>query len=101
MLGPHLLVVRTDPEVLDPYCLAGFLRRAAPRGAALPSRGHRVDVRRARVPRLPIAEQRRYGEAFRRLEEFEDALNRLAADGRKLADRIRDGLVLGELLPDA
>jgi len=99
LLGPHLYLVRADPRAFDPYFLAGFLRLTAPPGSALSSRGRRVDLRRARVPRLPIADQRRYGEAFRRLEEFEAALARLSADGHGLAERIRDGIVLGELQP--
>jgi hypothetical protein len=60
-----------------------------------------VDVRRVRVPRLPVAEQRRYGETFRRLEEFEDALGRLTDNGRKLITVIREGLIHGELRPGA
>lgn len=99
-LGPNLLLIRADPEILDAHFLAGLLRLAAPRGR-LSGSSRRVDVRRVRVPRLPVAEQRRYGETFRRLEEFEDALGRLTDNGRKLITVIREGLIHGELRPGA
>ena len=38
----------------------------------------RYDVRRARVPRIPLSEQRRYGAAFRRLAEFAALMRRAA-----------------------
>ncbi|WP_433362927.1 hypothetical protein [Streptosporangium sp. CA-115845] len=43
-----------------------------------------VDVRRAEIPLLPIEEQRVYGEAFRKLAEFEASLRRVAALGEDL-----------------
>ena len=46
----------------------------------------RDDLRRCRIPRMPLAEQRRYGDAFRRLQELETALTTLA-DGQRESDR--------------
>jgi hypothetical protein len=78
LLGPNLYLLRPDPAALDPWFLAGFLRcdsnthRAGSLGSI-----QRYDVRRAQVPRVPVEEQRRYGELFRRIAEF-DGLLRLA-----------------------
>ena len=60
-----------------------------------------MDVRRLRVPVMPLDEQRRYGAAFRRVHDL-----RVAAEtvGRLAADTARDlatGLTAGLLLPIA
>ena len=73
-------VVEIDSTRLDPYFVALFLRSDV---AALPVANtlgaiNRDDLRRCRIPRLPLAEQRRYGEAFRRLNELEQALAALS-----------------------
>lgn len=81
LLGPHLLLFRPDRERLDPHFLAGFLRAAQLGSAPGSPPLTRGDVRRARVPRLPIAEQRRYGEVFRDLFGREDQLRELSAVG--------------------
>ncbi|MEU7746717.1 N-6 DNA methylase [Nonomuraea sp. NPDC049158] len=77
VLGPGLYLFRVDPERIDPSCLAGFLRVS---GASSPVRGQtgtsRADIRRAEIPRLPLLEQQRLGEAFRHLELFERAVDR-------------------------
>ncbi|MEU6411708.1 N-6 DNA methylase [Microbispora sp. NPDC046933] len=73
VLGAQLLLIRADPERLDPHFLAGCLRAAAGTSTRLGS-SMRVDPRRAQLPRLAVEEQRRYGEAFRGLLEFEDAM---------------------------
>ncbi|MCX9192856.1 N-6 DNA methylase [Carbonactinospora thermoautotrophica] len=100
LLGPHLYLLRPDPDALDPWFLAGFLRsQANARRTATLSGSMRVDVRRARVPRLPLAEQRRYGEAFRRLADFEEALTRVAELGKDVAAAVADGLTDGTLRP--
>ncbi|WP_449066031.1 hypothetical protein [Planomonospora algeriensis] len=56
-------------------------------------------MRRARVPMLPIAEQRRYGAAFRELTALEDGLRETAARGETLIRLGFDGLVDGHLRP--
>ena len=85
VLGPQLYLFRVDPDRVDPHFLAGFLRVAQSRSASRSSSLLvRTDARRAPIPRLPLAEQRAYGEAFRRLTAFEDALRETAALGETL-----------------
>ena len=60
-------VVEIDGTRLDAHFVATFLRADV---AALPVANtlgavSRDDLRRCRIPRVPLAEQRRYGEAFR------------------------------------
>jgi len=100
LLGPQLTLLRPDPALLDPYFLAGVLRSAGNiRASALQTTGGRADVRRARVPRLPPAEQRRYGAAFRRMAAFESALRTTTVLGTELAQMLADGVAEGLLLP--
>jgi hypothetical protein len=100
LLGPHLYLLRLDQGVLDPDFVAGFLRVTAARAAGTLSGSYRLDVRRSQVPRLPISEQRRYGEAFRQLESFERAVRSMAETGRALAVQIFEALVDGEMQPE-
>jgi hypothetical protein len=95
-LGPQLTLYRVDPSRLDPDFLAGCLRSA---GRSVHPGSSRLDVRRARVPMLPIAEQRRYGAAFRELTALEDGLRETAARGEALIRLGFDGLVDGHLRP--
>lgn len=62
VLGPHLTLYRVDSRRLDPDFLAGFLRAA---GGRVTTGSSRFDVRRTRLPRLSLKEQKAYGEAFR------------------------------------
>jgi SAM-dependent methyltransferase len=73
-------VIRCDSELLDPYFLACFLRSEINRRQASGTQGgtFRLDLRRARVPRMPLAEQRRYGDAFRRLTAVTDRIDSVA-----------------------
>ncbi|MFF5160589.1 N-6 DNA methylase [Streptomyces sp. NPDC000348] len=100
-LGRDLVLLRPDPEVLDAWFLAGFLRGTASRrrvgGHA--STAPRLDVRRLRLPRLAPAEQRRYGARFRDLDEFERALGRAARLGEQLVRGMYDGLTDGTVSP--
>ncbi|MCW6003505.1 N-6 DNA methylase [Micromonospora sp. CPCC 205371] len=100
LLGRQLYLLRPDPTRFDPWFLAGFL--AAEDNLTAASTGTsivRVDVRRLRIPLLPLPEQHRYAVAFRRLHAM-----RVAAD---LANRLADetarvlgaGLTEGALLP--
>ncbi|MEV6980483.1 N-6 DNA methylase [Sphaerisporangium sp. NPDC051017] len=100
ILGPRVSLLRTDPEQLDPHFVAGFVASSinARHYTTLASRAQ-VDVRRADIPLLPIAEQRRYGEAFRRLAEFEASLRQAAALGEDLIQLISDGLTHGSVRP--
>jgi hypothetical protein len=102
LLGPQLSLLRVDPERLDPYFVAGVLRSSANvRSATVQSTGGagRADVRRAQVPRLPLEEQRRYGDAFRRMAEFESALRSTAVMGAEMAQLLADGVAEGTLAP--
>ncbi|GGP88010.1 SAM-dependent methyltransferase [Streptosporangium pseudovulgare] len=96
-LGPQLTLYRVDPERLDPDFVAGFIRSADT------NRSHpgfsRLDVRRARVPVLPLADQRRYGAAFRELFALEDRVRETTALGETLIRLGFDGLVDGHLRP--
>jgi hypothetical protein len=60
----------------------------------------RDDLRRCRIPRMPFAEQRRYGEAFRRLLELDVTLRALADVSGKVIDEVIYGLTTGVLAPD-
>ncbi|GGO14549.1 type II restriction endonuclease subunit M [Microbispora rosea subsp. aerata] len=100
LLGPNLSLLRPDPAVLDPDFLAGFLCASVNvRHYSAMSSRYRVDVRRAEVPLLPMEEQRRYGEAFRRLAEFRAALCEAMALGEELAVLVADGLTHGVVRP--
>jgi hypothetical protein len=96
VLGPYLSRYRVDPAALDPDFLAGVLRAGAPPTHAGSSR---TDVRRTPVPRLPLAEQRRYGAAFRQLADLEARLRAAAAASETLVRLGFDGLVAGHLRP--
>ncbi|MFF0308128.1 N-6 DNA methylase [Streptosporangium sp. NPDC004379] len=98
LLGPGLHLLRPDLERIDPDCLAGFLRIAGSQG---PRRGQtggsRSDIRRVELPRLPLAEQRRLGDAFRRLAAVETAASGLAEQGSALVRLALQGLGDGTL----
>lgn len=99
LLGPRLTLLRPDPERLDPYFLAGFLRGVPVSSGGTQSGVTRFDARRAQVPRLPIEEQRRYGEAWQALSAFEDALRDVRAEGLLVAESVALGLSSGTLGP--
>ncbi|QUX31159.1 N-6 DNA methylase [Nocardiopsis akebiae] len=97
--GGGLYVVRTNPGAVDPWFLAGFVtssgesRNITRMSSSM--RGHlRIDPSRMRLPVLPVEEQRRYGELFRRVARFREALLELRGWGEELADQAVD-LVAG------
>ncbi|WP_079155438.1 N-6 DNA methylase [Streptomyces ambofaciens] len=99
-LGPHLLLFRPDQRRLDPWFLAGFLAaeqnvNAAATGTSI----IRVDPRRLRVPLLPLAEQQRYGAAFRSLHELRAAARRADRAAEDVTRLLSTGLTGGALLP--
>ncbi|MBB6351046.1 HsdM family class I SAM-dependent methyltransferase [Nonomuraea muscovyensis] len=98
VLGPHLTLYRVDRRRLDPDFLAGFLRAA---GGRVTTGSSRFDVRRTRLPRLSLAEQGAYGEAFRQLAVLEDALRETSALGQTLIRLGLDGLADGHLHPQS
>ncbi|GAB2899654.1 N-6 DNA methylase [Streptomyces mayteni] len=97
----HTCLLRPDPDALNPWFLAGFLRGTANtrQASSYASSATRVDVRRLRVPRLPLATQRRYGRRFAELAAFETALHRAGELGRRLTQGTIDGLTEGTLPP--
>jgi hypothetical protein len=101
LLGRNLYLLRPDPTALDPWFLAGQLRTSANEKQASSLSGTmRFDVRRAQVRRLPLAEQRALGEAFRRLADFESTIRQAAALGEELVRLTADGLARGVVRPD-
>lgn len=100
LLGPQLLLFRPDPQHIDPHFLAGFLRAGQEAG---PTRGsslvQRTEFRRIAIPRLPLSEQRRYGEAFVRLTMLEDRLREVASLGESLVRQGFAGLAGDGLKP--
>ncbi|TJZ42573.1 SAM-dependent methyltransferase [Streptomyces piniterrae] len=101
-LGRNLTVLRPDPAALDPWFLAGFLRGTANnrQASSYASSATRLDVRRLQLPRLPLAEQRRYGQRFRDLADFEEALRLASRLGEQLVQGLHDGLTDGSVAPD-
>ena len=94
-------VVEIDATRLDAHFVATFLRADV---AALPVSNtlgavSRDDLRRCRILRMPLAEQRRYGEAFRRLLELDVALSALADTSGKVIEHVIHGLTSGVLAP--
>ncbi|WP_157434096.1 MULTISPECIES: N-6 DNA methylase [Actinoalloteichus] len=96
-------VVELDASLLDGDVVAMFLRAEL---AALPVANtlgapSREDLRRCRLPRMSRAEQRRYGEEFRRLRELADALQTLATVSENVIEKTVHGLISGVLSPGA
>ncbi|MFE4860769.1 N-6 DNA methylase [Streptomyces sp. NPDC056670] len=100
-LGRSLQLLRPDPAALDPWFLAGYLRGTANnrQASSHATTASRLDVRRLQLPRLPLAEQRRYGERFRALAAFEDALRLAGRLGEQLVQGLHDGLTDGTVDP--
>ncbi len=95
-------VVEIDESRLDPYFVALFLRSDV---AALPVANtlgaiNRDDLRRCRIPRMPLAEQRRYGDVFRLLTELEQALAKLSDLGARVIDQTIYALTTGVVAPE-
>jgi hypothetical protein len=95
-------VMEIDETRLDAHFVATFLRADV---AALPVANtlgavSRDDLRRCRIPRIPLAEQRRYGGAFRDLLELDAALRTLADVSGKVIEQTIHGLTAGVLAPD-
>ncbi|MEU0559373.1 N-6 DNA methylase [Dactylosporangium sp. NPDC006015] len=101
LLGRNLYLLRPNPAALDPWFLAGQLRTSGNEKQASSLAGTlRFDIRRAQIRRLPLAEQRAHGVAFRRLVAFESALREAAALGAELIQLTADGLAGGVIRPD-
>ncbi|QGK68920.1 N-6 DNA methylase [Allosaccharopolyspora coralli] len=99
VLGPQVWLLRVDPELVDPWFLAGFLRCSANLALTSGSVTARLDVRRVELPRLPIDEQRVYGEAFRSAMRLDEVLDEARRVGTDLVTGVIDGLAGGALRP--
>jgi hypothetical protein len=100
LLGENLHLIRPDQFRIDPWFLCGFLSaRASIRQASYGTTTIRIDARRLAVPLLPMAEQRRYGEAFRQLRDFGAALRELSRLAGELTGLLDASLAESTLIP--
>ncbi|MGW5713819.1 N-6 DNA methylase [Streptomyces olivaceus] len=100
LLGTQIHLFRPDPARLDPWFLAGFLGADDNiAGASTGSTVLNVSPGRLRVPLLPLEEQRRYGEAFRRVHELRGEAQRATRLAEETARLLAGGLTGGQLLP--
>ncbi|WP_405978170.1 N-6 DNA methylase [Streptomyces sp. NBC_00158] len=89
-------------DQLDPDYVRGFASSAANVRRSTSSSGtFRAELQAARLPRMDVERQRRYGDAFRSLGAFERELAELASMGDRAAQLARDGLTGGALDPPA
>lgn len=96
VLGRGLHLLRCDPDMLDPWFIAGHLRTSAnERQAGGSSATLRFDVRRAQVPRIPLEEQAKHGAVFLALQQFDDAIRAAATLSSALIRHAADGLASG------
>ncbi|MBA2946508.1 N-6 DNA methylase [Streptomyces himalayensis] len=88
-------------DQLDTDYLQGFLRSTVnTRRSTSASGTFRLDGRGARIPQMDIADQHRYGTAFRALQEFEERVRKVAELSREATVLARDGLGNGALAPE-
>lgn len=105
VLGRGVYAVRVDPQVLDPWFVAGAIsgadsRRIAGQVTSTLSGTLRTDIRRLQIPVLPIETQRLHGEAHRRLAEFEILVLQAAERSSDVARDLASGLVNQTLEPE-
>ncbi|WP_150252493.1 HsdM family class I SAM-dependent methyltransferase [Nocardiopsis deserti] len=92
--------LRSVSDQVDTDFLQGFLRSPANTHRSTSASGtFRTDARAARVPKMGVAEQRRYGAAFRAVADFEQRAKKFAALADKAAELAREGLTSGALVP--
>lgn len=90
----------TDPSHLDAGFVEGFLHSPDNRRRHTSATGiHRVDVRSALVPRMPIDRQGDYAAAFKQIDDFRAAIEALTSLAAELAADTNDGLTTGVLAP--
>ncbi|MGX4688814.1 N-6 DNA methylase [Streptomyces sp. JNUCC 63] len=101
LLGAGVHLFRPDPARLDPWFLLGFLSSEANlAGASTGSSSLHLSPGRLRVPLLPLAEQRRYGEAFRHVEALREQARRAQDLAEETARLVSGGLTGGQLVPE-
>lgn len=96
-------VVEIDPGRLDPHFVALFVRADSHAVPVANTHGalSREDLRRCRIPRLPLRDQQTYGIAFRQLTDIKDALLALTTAAERVLDQNIHGLLTGALDPVA
>lgn len=100
-LGRGQYLIRPDPERIDPWFLAAFLGSPGNlQQARYGTSSRRIDARRMTVPLLPLAEQRRYGAAFRQLHAFAAGATEFAKLAQDLTELLGGTLVQGALIPE-
>ncbi|MEU2041357.1 N-6 DNA methylase [Nocardia niwae] len=97
--GTGVVVFRPDPTRLDPWFLAGFIGSAENSATMAGTTTIRLEPARLRIPMMKLADQQRYGQAFRRLDQLRSAARRAAAAAQHTADLIGTGLTVGALAP--
>lgn len=99
---PVRQVITLDRDLYDPHFVAVFLRPETARLSA--SSGYlpwpsKDLLRRCRIPRMPINQQRRYSATVRGFLELEAQLHTAVEYGHRLIDEAVEGLVAGALAP--
>lgn len=94
-------LIEIDQSRLDAHFVAIFLRADTNALPVTNTTGalSRDDLRRCRIPRMRLAEQRRYGDTFRHLLEFEEFVTKLARISTKVVEHNIQGLTNGTLTP--
>lgn len=101
VLSAQIHALEVDSDALDPWFIAGCLRAPANvrQAGTHASSTARVDVRKLQVRQLPLEQQRRYGNVFRRIAQLESEVRELNQLVEELARSLRDGLAAGRLCP--
>ncbi|TLF93661.1 SAM-dependent methyltransferase [Nocardia cyriacigeorgica] len=99
VLGPNTFLLRPDPTRVDPWFLAGFAAGPDNSAAMVGATTIRVIPSRLRIPLLPLAQQQRYGAAFRQLHRLRTAARRADDTAGRLTELITAGLTVGALEP--
>jgi SAM-dependent methyltransferase/predicted DNA-binding transcriptional regulator AlpA len=94
--GPYMLV-RPDRDRLDPWFLTGFIAREANVRLISSLGSSRLDLRRARLPHLPLDQQREYGLWFERLDAFDRAVGDLLSMSTEVVHLMAESLATGAL----
>ncbi|MFI6778749.1 N-6 DNA methylase [Nocardia sp. NPDC050412] len=97
-LGPNVQLVRTDPQRLDPWFVAGFIGGIDDVASGGTTAIHSA-LHRTRIPLLPLAQQHRYGEAFRGVHQLRAALTQAGEAVDQVAEVLTTGLIAGALEP--
>jgi hypothetical protein len=99
VLGPQIYALRADPELLDPWFLAGCLRAPGNlrQASTHTSTSAKIDVRKLQVLQIPLTRQRHYGRAFRAVIQLEASLADIRNVGEGLLHTLSDRLAAGGL----